>query len=909
MRLCEIQMEGFRGYPVCLPLKLDYDVVIIFGDNGSGKSGLFNAMEWLLEDTIDLGDCRDASTGDRFRNLFTGCEEPWVQLTFSEKERGRTVQYQVTRRLKAGTVQSSSINPEDEKLQPSSYPDQLLSRKTLDEQDIRYDWPLRYKRGDFEQVFLNRKRLGRFIEVTGGERGGQLFKLLGYLVLDEHRDMIGKLLGFLRRYRRDEGLEKTFGDCCAVLKREIANIFEKYSELPESVQTLLSVCQELIEETRGQVEAEFPVYLRGLLDLLREQSQHFQDINNLSREERAAAENRLRDADTVLKTQQDLSKFFDREQRIDPAEYQVLAADTRREVRQRLFELPKFFERVKQFQDDPERFNLAERLDFLEYGLRLAEKEDQDTCPLCLQDITGPWGETEVTVKEHFVSQHGKFLEQYRDFDPKDVLVGDLRQACSLLQLVDCKDKLDRNRGMLSDQFDAYKAQASCLGEEVSSPDFDAVAPLELDFSSPQLLFGHLDLALQFLNSPEDVEFTPIDGLPKHIDAAVQLAGQLSEVQRDTQDSIDSLNSQYQQTRESLEERKQEGLDEEVQKWEARLAEFKLLDDLQGLENEVRDFEEATDKISTVNKYIRALLDARDNTLKDVEEILLMEAIERISDRVNEIYKRMNPDEALNRIIFKPAGGRNVDLIVDDENIDFSDKEPRPQAFLSEGHLNCLGIAIHLALQEVIDSPYDFVILDDPLYSIDAGHRRKALDEMFDFAKRTGKQLIIATHDPLFFHYLKEKLRLRHADFGSRQIYLVINYSSTEPYIRVEGSKGTFLDAAKERLVAGCDSYDLEAVYVLMRGEIEYICDKLLEGERVGVYGRKYDKLDSRIELLRELRDIDGVDINKLQEARTICNPAAHYDRSGRESYTVARQVLTSIETFRDKYRVALSDS
>ena len=63
MRLCTIQMEGFRGYPVCLPLKLDYDVVIIFGDNGSGKSSLFNAMEWLLEDTIYLGDSRDAKTG------------------------------------------------------------------------------------------------------------------------------------------------------------------------------------------------------------------------------------------------------------------------------------------------------------------------------------------------------------------------------------------------------------------------------------------------------------------------------------------------------------------------------------------------------------------------------------------------------------------------------------------------------------------------------------------------------------------------------------------------------------------------------------------------------------------------------------------------------------------------------
>jgi DNA repair exonuclease SbcCD ATPase subunit len=229
MRLREVRMEGFRGYPVCRPLKLDYDVVIIFGDNGSGKSSLFNAMEWLLEDTVYLGDCRDASTGDRFRNLFTGCEEPWVQLTFSKKGKGRTTQYQVTRRLRAGTSQTSDVKREDELLQPPSFPDRLLSRKTLDEQGIAYSWPLRYGQGEFEQVFLNRKRLGKFIEVRASERGGQLLKLLGYGIFDEYRDTIDRLLAFLRRYRRDEGLERTFDSCCAVLESEIASIFEKYS--------------------------------------------------------------------------------------------------------------------------------------------------------------------------------------------------------------------------------------------------------------------------------------------------------------------------------------------------------------------------------------------------------------------------------------------------------------------------------------------------------------------------------------------------------------------------------------------------------------------------------------------------------------------------------------------------------
>jgi hypothetical protein len=53
--------------------------------------------------------------------------------------------------------------------------------------------------------------------------------------------------------------------------------------------------------------------------------------------------------------------------------------------------------------------------------------------------------------------------------------------------------------------------------------------------------------------------------------------------------------------------------------------------------------------------------------------------------------------------------------------------------------------------------------------------------------------------------------------------------------------------------------------------------------------------------LLRKLKGIDEADINKLQEARIICNPAAHYDPQ-RESYTVARQVLRDIESFRNEY-------
>jgi hypothetical protein len=401
------------------------------------------------------------------------------------------------------------------------------------------------------------------------------------------------------------------------------------------------------------------------------------------------------------------------------------------------------------------------------------------------------------------------------------------------------------------------------------------------------------------LKAPEDVQFSIPDDLLHQIECTEKLLQRLKEMGEATEEIVDDLNTRYLAARPAFRNRMLDGLEEEVEKWQDRLQAFALLDDLQDLEDEASNLEESAAKLSVMNEYIRLLLDVRE-LLQEVEGSLMKEALERVSSRVNEIYGRMNPDEALNCIVFRPAGGRRVDLIMDDKTVDLSDKEPKPPAFLSEGHLNCLGIAIHLALQEVIDSSFDFVAFDDPLYSIDAGHRRRAVDEMFNVAKQAGKQLFIATHDPLFFHYLKQKLKLRHEDFESQQVYVVVNHSSTEPDIVVEGSPRTFLQAARERLHEGCDSYALESVYVLMRREIEYLCDSLLEGQRVAVYGQEYN-LDSRIELLRELQGIDEADINKLHEARLICNPAAHHDPQ-RESYTVAYQVMRDIGSFRDKY-------
>jgi DNA repair exonuclease SbcCD ATPase subunit len=48
VRLKRLQIEGFRGFAECRPIDLDADVIIVRGDNGTGKTSMVDALLWLF---------------------------------------------------------------------------------------------------------------------------------------------------------------------------------------------------------------------------------------------------------------------------------------------------------------------------------------------------------------------------------------------------------------------------------------------------------------------------------------------------------------------------------------------------------------------------------------------------------------------------------------------------------------------------------------------------------------------------------------------------------------------------------------------------------------------------------------------------------------------------------------------
>ncbi|MCX6822252.1 MAG: AAA family ATPase, partial [Candidatus Aenigmarchaeota archaeon] len=76
-RIKKLSMKGVRGVKTDLSLMLDGNSVLLYGDNGSGKSSITDAIEWFYYDKIEHLSSEEIGRSclDAIRNTFLGNEE------------------------------------------------------------------------------------------------------------------------------------------------------------------------------------------------------------------------------------------------------------------------------------------------------------------------------------------------------------------------------------------------------------------------------------------------------------------------------------------------------------------------------------------------------------------------------------------------------------------------------------------------------------------------------------------------------------------------------------------------------------------------------------------------------------------------------------------------------------------
>lgn len=128
------------------------------------------------------------------------------------------------------------------------------------------------------------------------------------------------------------------------------------------------------------------------------------------------------------------------------------------------------------------------------------------------------------------------------------------------------------------------------------------------------------------------------------------------------------------------------------------------------------------------------------------------------SKDINDYYAAMNPNEKVEDIKLVPLNDRNNDLVGITIEYDFYDERKSPPiAYLSESHINCLGLSFYLASVKAFNKQNRFFILDDIISSFDRPHRTRFARLLT--SKFNDYQILLLTHEREFYELISSEVK------------------------------------------------------------------------------------------------------------------------------------------------------
>ncbi|MDE0398474.1 MAG: hypothetical protein OXL96_11790 [Candidatus Poribacteria bacterium] len=172
---------------------------------------------------------------------------------------------------------------------------------------------------------------------------------------------------------------------------------------------------------------------------------------------------------------------------------------------------------------------------------------------------------------------------------------------------------------------------------------------------------------------------------------------------------------------------------------------------LQILGAQMRDYEKTQRTIDTYEKQILTLSTIFDRFIA-VQNKALQAVLDTISADVGTFYSKLHPNESVDKVRLTMVGEEGVEF-----QYSFHGQPTQPpRKYLSESHLNSLGVVLFLANARIFNKHSRFLVLDDIVTSFDTSHRRRLLrllrDEFSDW------QIIILTHENIWFDLIKKEM-------------------------------------------------------------------------------------------------------------------------------------------------------
>lgn len=176
---------------------------------------------------------------------------------------------------------------------------------------------------------------------------------------------------------------------------------------------------------------------------------------------------------------------------------------------------------------------------------------------------------------------------------------------------------------------------------------------------------------------------------------------------------------------------------------------------MQELLTRSKELEDAVAGVDLVREHAKDLAEAADRARSKIVKSVFNNTLNKVW---RDLFVRLAPSEQFVPSFRLPQSDKgSVEAVL--ETIHRSGKvSGSPGAMLSQGNLNTAALTLFLALHLSVPARMPWLILDDPVQSMDDVHTAQFAALLRTLSKGLGKQLVVAVHERALFDYLTLEL-------------------------------------------------------------------------------------------------------------------------------------------------------
>ena len=632
MKVKRLEISGIRGIRKDISIDLDSSKsILIYGDNGSGKSSIADAFEWFYYDKIEHLSTEEIGSKGVYalRNVFLpDNEDAYVELSCSDSKCDCRKKLFYNKSKLASEYLNTSQNFKD-------YLNASLK----------------------ENLILRYKDLLRFILSTKAQKLEEISQIIGF-------SEVSKIKGVLKRAVND-------------LKKELKiKNYDNHISIKQS-QIIEQIDQNIVDDEQ---------YLRAVRELVTPLNLSIKVVDNSS-------------IDTILEL---LKKPEDKEAIAQQLSYEKVIENLnnfKASFNNICLSYKAFHEKCQQIAKDQDKLKKISLEPLLSQGLSILEKRlyEDDKCPLCLLDKD----------REELIAELRKRLEELTIIKKeKDAALDEQNTTQRFVQgaLTEIENALKEKCLLLEESYVLRKGIEQI--KETTSTALEKIRKASLS-------------ELELINKPED--FISLDALALQsvISALVSkkdkiITGKKDDITFTVYSKINSVRQSY---------------------------------------NEIKSLKKASEILTQQQLSMELIY----NEFVKKQREGLCSFLEFISRDINELYIFMNDSENVSEIELIP-------LDEDDEFVGITlqfkfhgKPESPPHKYLSESHLNCLGICLFLASVKAFNKLNRFIVLDDVISSFDTNHRARFARLLVE--RFSDYQLFLFTHEKDWFELVSSMVK------------------------------------------------------------------------------------------------------------------------------------------------------